>query len=178
MAKLEDEQQEHESPPKLATECSSATNSADTPINGDEEKGEESETPVKGAAATKKRRNSSTTNGKASVNPAKKKAAKATKDEPLVPDEEFSALSTLAAKSRKFVGAHISAAGGVHNALVHCFQVKDKTKQENAYKALLDDLHRCEQLNIRLYNLHPGWSLFGHLPSIRCRSVFKHKRMQ
>ncbi|KAL8452155.1 hypothetical protein Emag_002496 [Eimeria magna] len=153
MGKLEDEQQQDE-PTKIATECSSATDSADTPVNGDEGKAEESETPVRGAATRKKRRGSS--NGKAGAAAAKKKAAKASKDEALVPDEEFAALSALADKSRKFVGAHISAAGGVHNALIHCFQVKDKAKQENAYKALLDDLHRCEQLDIRLYNLHPG----------------------
>ncbi|KAL8271635.1 hypothetical protein Esti_004440 [Eimeria stiedai] len=206
--KLKEEQQQHE-PTKVAAKCSSADNSADTPVNGDSGKAEESETPVKGATTVKKRRGSS--NGKASAAPAKKKASKASEDEPFVPDEEFSTLAALAAKSRKFVGAHISAAGGVHNALVHCFQVKgqafalflkcqrkwvspplaktaingfkerceqlqmnkgmqilphgsylinvanpDKAKQENAYKALLDDLHRCEQLDILLYNLHPG----------------------
>lgn len=32
----------------------------------------------------------------------------------------------------------------------------DKGKQETAYKALLDDLQRCEKLGIKLYNLHPG----------------------
>ncbi|XP_026192561.1 uncharacterized protein LOC34620867 [Cyclospora cayetanensis] len=129
----------------------------------------------------------------------------------LKPDEEFAALAALALKSRKFVGAHISAAGGVQNALVSCFNVKgqafalflkcqrkwvspplaesaisgfkercdqlemdksmqvlphgsylinvanpDKTKQENAYNALLDDLQRCEALGIKLYNIHPG----------------------
>ncbi|KAL8435519.1 hypothetical protein ACSSS7_002446 [Eimeria intestinalis] len=205
-ATLEEEPQQRELT-KITAECSSAGVSPDPQANGDRAKSEESETPAKGAATGKKRRGSS--NGKANAAPAKKKAAKGSEDESLVPDEEFAALSALATKSRKFVGAHISAAGGVHNALVHCLQVKellikmwtldlldalcgaptaingfkerceqlqlnkgmqilphgsylinvanpDKTKQENAYKALLDDLRRCEQLDIRLYNLHPG----------------------
>ena len=39
----------------------------------------------------------------------------------------------------------------------------DKTKQENAYKALLDDLQRCETLGIKLYNIHPGQPLLVNL---------------
>lgn len=37
----------------------------------------------------------------------------------------------------------------------------DKTKEENAYVSFLDDLKRCEQLNIGLYNFHPGSALDG-----------------
>ncbi|QLG72611.1 hypothetical protein HG535_0D03190 [Zygotorulaspora mrakii] len=35
----------------------------------------------------------------------------------------------------------------------------DIEKAEKAYDSLLDDLHRCEQLGVGLYNLHPGSSL-------------------
>lgn len=32
----------------------------------------------------------------------------------------------------------------------------DKTKADQAYKSFVDDLKRCEQLGIKLYNFHPG----------------------
>ncbi|KAF4947205.1 hypothetical protein FGADI_10513 [Fusarium gaditjirri] len=32
----------------------------------------------------------------------------------------------------------------------------DENKADQAYKSFLDDLERCEQLGIRLYNFHPG----------------------
>ncbi|KAL8440229.1 hypothetical protein Efla_000355 [Eimeria flavescens] len=203
----EQERRQHELLPP--SECSSTTDTATAAANGDNGEAAETATAVKEAVACKKKRGAP--NCKASAGGPAKKAAKASESEPLVPDEEFSALAAVAAKSRKFVGAHISAAGGVHNALLHCLQVKgqafalflkcqrkwvspplapeaisgfkercdqlkmekttqilphgsylinvanpDKAKQENAYKALLDDLRRCEQLGIQLYNLHPG----------------------
>lgn len=37
----------------------------------------------------------------------------------------------------------------------------DPVKEENSYGGFLDDLQRCEQLNIGLYNFHPGSSLDG-----------------
>lgn len=37
----------------------------------------------------------------------------------------------------------------------------DEEKAEKAYGGFIDDLHRCEQLNIGLYNFHPGSSLDG-----------------
>lgn len=37
----------------------------------------------------------------------------------------------------------------------------DPEKEEKAFDGFLDDLHRCEQLNIGLYNFHPGSSLDG-----------------
>lgn len=37
----------------------------------------------------------------------------------------------------------------------------DDEKRQKAFEGLLDDLQRCEQLNIGLYNLHPGSSLDG-----------------
>ncbi|KAG4294820.1 AP endonuclease 1 [Fusarium proliferatum] len=39
--------------------------------------------------------------------------------------------------------------------LVNLAQV-DEEKADQAYKSFLDDLERCEQLGIRLYNFHPG----------------------
>lgn len=37
----------------------------------------------------------------------------------------------------------------------------DPEKEEKAYGSFLDDLQRCERLNIGLYNFHPGSSLDG-----------------
>ncbi|CCH62790.1 hypothetical protein TBLA_0I01300 [Henningerozyma blattae CBS 6284] len=37
----------------------------------------------------------------------------------------------------------------------------DKEKTEKSFNSLLDDLTRCEQLGIGLYNLHPGSSIDG-----------------
>ncbi|KAI3406184.2 APN1 [Candida oxycetoniae] len=37
----------------------------------------------------------------------------------------------------------------------------DSEKEEKAYNSFLDDLKRCEMLNIGLYNFHPGSSLDG-----------------
>lgn len=37
----------------------------------------------------------------------------------------------------------------------------DNEKAEKAYGGFIDDLHRCEKLNIGLYNFHPGSSLDG-----------------
>ncbi|KAI9789031.1 MAG: hypothetical protein M1816_006386 [Peltula sp. TS41687] len=34
---------------------------------------------------------------------------------------------------------------------------KDPDKAEQAYDCFIDDLRRCEELGIRLYNFHPGW---------------------
>lgn len=37
----------------------------------------------------------------------------------------------------------------------------DAEKAQKAYDSLIDDLHRCEQLGVGLYNLHPGSTLKG-----------------
>ncbi|KAL2012105.1 hypothetical protein VTN00DRAFT_4823 [Thermoascus crustaceus] len=128
--------------------------------------------------------------------------------------ETVEVMPPLAARTqglRMFVGAHVSAAKGVHNAVansVHiggnafalflksqrkwdnpplqddhrdqfrkfCVEYKydaakyvlphgsylvnlaqeDKAKAKQAYDSFLDDLRRCEQLGITLYNFHPG----------------------
>ncbi|CDI84401.1 endonuclease V, putative [Eimeria praecox] len=182
-----------------------------TSAEGKEEEATGESGSTKDSPASKKRRAAPKARAKASAVKKNASAAAAPPSGTLKPDEEFTALAKLAAKSRKFVGAHISAAGGVHNALVSCFNVKgqafalflkcqrkwvspplaesaikgfkercdqlemdkatqvlphgsylinvanpDKTKQENAYNALLDDLQRCESLGIKLYNIHPG----------------------
>ncbi|CDJ53521.1 endonuclease V, putative [Eimeria brunetti] len=205
--KSEDETQDKAPPAESKSSSAAAAGEA----AAEEEEGVGEPEPAEDAPVAKKRRAAPKARAKAS---AGKKNASATATPPsgiLKPDEEFTALATLAAKSRKFVGAHISAAGGVQNALNSCFNVKgqafalflkcqrkwvspplaetaikgfkercdqlemdkamqvlphgsylinvanpDKTKQENAYKALLDDLQRCEALGIKLYNIHPG----------------------
>ncbi|KJZ79072.1 hypothetical protein HIM_01223 [Hirsutella minnesotensis 3608] len=110
-----------------------------------------------------------------------------------------------------YIGAHVSAAGGVNNSITNAVQIganafalflksqrkwesppmttlardlfasgckehgyspgehalphgsylvnlaqADEAKAAQAYKSFVDDLHRCEQLGIRLYNFHPG----------------------
>ncbi|EPZ32500.1 Endodeoxyribonuclease IV domain-containing protein, partial [Rozella allomycis CSF55] len=113
-------------------------------------------------------------------------------------------------KECRWVGAHVSAAKGLQNAVFNCMKIKgnafalflksqrkwssppldptivekfkkaccdykfnpenilphgsylinlgnpDSEKREKSYDAFLDDLKRCEQLNIKYYNFHPG----------------------
>ena len=42
---------------------------------------------------------------------------------------------------------------------------EDPEKATQAYEAFLDDLQRCEALNIKLYNFHPGWTGTASRPS-------------
>ncbi|KAL1966918.1 hypothetical protein VTN77DRAFT_3662 [Rasamsonia byssochlamydoides] len=123
-------------------------------------------------------------------------------------------MTPLAARTqglRMFVGAHVSAAKGVHNSVTNSVHIggnafalflksqrkwdnpplqddhrdqfrklcidhqydaakyvlphgsylvnlaqEDKAKAKQAYDSFLDDLRRCEQLGITLYNFHPG----------------------
>lgn len=55
---------------------------------------------------------------------SKAQTASASTDSEMKVDEEFKELARLAAKSRKFLGAHISAAGGAENAPVNCLKIK------------------------------------------------------
>ncbi|KZT51174.1 AP endonuclease [Calocera cornea HHB12733] len=124
-------------------------------------------------------------------------------------------------KSEICVGAHVSAAGGVENAVLNAASIganafalflksqrkwssppltedsislfkarmtkygydagmvlphgsylinlgnPDANKREKAYECFLDDLQRCEQLGIKLYNFHPG-STVGGAPLEEC----------
>lgn len=90
----------------------------------EKEEGTEDLGPDGDSRPAKKRRGAPKARAKAGKKHAT--ATTAPQSSPLQPDEEFNALAALAAKSRKFVGAHISAAGGVHNALISCFNVKGK----------------------------------------------------
>ncbi|KLJ12806.1 AP endonuclease 1 [Blastomyces silverae] len=124
---------------------------------------------------------------------------------------EMKPLAPRTANLRMFVGAHISAAKGVHNAVTNSVHIggnafalflksqrkwenpplqnehrdqfrqlcsdysydaskyvlphgsylvnlaqEDPTKAKQAYNSFLDDLKRCEELGIKLYNFHPG----------------------
>ncbi|CDJ56158.1 endonuclease V, putative [Eimeria maxima] len=206
-----EEKDTHGQPPSVESKSSSVVATGRTFATGDEEEATEEPGSTKDSPVAKKRRVAAKARAKASAGKKNVTATTAPPTTTLKADEEFTALATLAAKSRKFVGAHISAAGGVHNALISCFNVKgqafalflkcqrkwvspplaltaitgfkercdqleldkamqvlphgsylinvanpDKTKQENAYKAFLDDLQRCETLGIKLYNIHPG----------------------
>ena len=42
---------------------------------------------------------------------------------------------------------------------------EDSEKAKQAYEAFLDDLLRCEALDIKLYNFHPGWTGSAPRPS-------------
>ncbi|PGH31414.1 AP endonuclease 1 [[Emmonsia] crescens] len=124
---------------------------------------------------------------------------------------EMKPLAPRTANLRMFVGAHISAAKGVQNAVTNSYHIggnafalflksqrkwenpplqsehrdlfrqlcsdhnydaskhvlphgsylvnlaqEDPTKAKQAYNSFLDDLKRCEELGITLYNFHPG----------------------
>lgn len=91
-----------------------------------EEKSETNESvPTKDIHVAKKRRGAPKARAKASAG-KKSATAEGAANGVLEPDEEYTTLANSAAKSRKFVGAHISAAGGVHNAPLSCFNVKGK----------------------------------------------------
>ncbi|KAF2147228.1 uncharacterized protein K452DRAFT_261560 [Aplosporella prunicola CBS 121167] len=120
-------------------------------------------------------------------------------------------LAARTVGSKLFIGAHVSAAGGVHNAITNCLHIggnafalflksqrkwanpplaqdhvklfkascdthkydnahhvvphgsylvnlchTDATRTKQAYDSFLDDLSRCRELGIKLYNFHPG----------------------
>ncbi|GAW82242.1 apurinic/apyrimidinic endonuclease Apn1 [Plasmodium gonderi] len=123
---------------------------------------------------------------------------------------DFERIKVYAKTTNVYLGAHISAAGGVQNAPINSFKVAgqafalflknqrkwdspglssdnikqfeenckkynldtkyilphgsylinlanpDKEKREKSYSSFLDDVKRCEQLKIKLYNFHPG----------------------
>lgn len=55
----------------------------------------------------------------------------------------------------------------------------DEEKAEKAYGAFLDDLKRCEQLGIGLYNFHPGSSLNGdHKQQIKQLASYINKAIE
>ncbi|PTB64084.1 apurinic/apyrimidinic endonuclease-like protein [Trichoderma citrinoviride] len=138
----------------------------------------------------------------------KSKAVKEEEEEAMVLAER-TAVSTLA--RAMYIGAHVSAAGGVHNSVTNALHIgansfalflksqrkwanppmtpdaqngfisqckqhrylanehvlphgsylvnlaqADADKAQQAYDSFVDDLARCEQLGIRLYNFHPG----------------------
>ncbi|KJP86319.1 hypothetical protein AK88_04038 [Plasmodium fragile] len=123
---------------------------------------------------------------------------------------DFYRIQNYSKITNVYLGAHISAAGGVQNSPTNCFNVAgqafalflknqrkwdspafsaanikqfeqnckaynldpkfilphgsylinlanpDKEKREKSYASFLDDVKRCEQLNVKLYNFHPG----------------------
>jgi len=139
----------------------------------------------------------------------KKRKTKAEKEEDAAPLAERTPIPSL--EKAMYIGAHVSAAGGVQNAVTNAVQIgansfalflksqrkwdnpplapeardgfisgcrhsaydaaahalphgsylvnlaqADETKANQAYKAFVDDLARCEELGIKLYNFHPG----------------------
>ncbi|KAI9171920.1 Diacylglycerol O-acyltransferase 2A [Paramyrothecium foliicola] len=140
---------------------------------------------------------------------APKKRKKKEKAEDAMPLAERTAVSSL--KKAMYIGAHVSAAGGVQNAVANAIQIgansfalflksqrkwdnppmtpeakqgfisqcshhsydaaehalphgsylvnlaqADEAKAQQAYNSFVEDLGRCEQLGIKLYNFHPG----------------------
>ncbi|KAI4836450.1 DNA-(apurinic or apyrimidinic site) lyase 1 [Plasmodium brasilianum] len=123
---------------------------------------------------------------------------------------DFNKIREYAKITNVYLGAHISASGGVQNAPINSFNISglafalflknqrkwdsapltsdniklfeencnkydldknfilphgsylinlanpDKEKREKSYMSFLDDIKRCEQLKIKLYNFHPG----------------------
>ncbi|KAJ3033384.1 hypothetical protein HK097_004860, partial [Rhizophlyctis rosea] len=132
-----------------------------------------------------------------------------------VPPLDTTAMWERAQKTRKHIGAHVSGAKGLHNAILNSVKIggtsfaffpknqrrlqspptppvriaafkeamekanypkqyilphgsylinlanADEEKREVAYQVFLDDLKRCEELGLELYNFHPG-SATGH----------------
>ncbi|CAC9698952.1 apurinic/apyrimidinic endonuclease Apn1, putative [Plasmodium sp. DRC-Itaito] len=123
---------------------------------------------------------------------------------------DYNKIKEYAKITNVYLGAHISASGGVQNAPINSFNISglafalflknqrkwesaaltndnikqfeenckkynfdknfilphgsylinlanpDKEKRDKSYLSFLDDIKRCEQLNIKLYNFHPG----------------------
>ncbi|KAI5462965.1 xylose isomerase-like protein [Mariannaea sp. PMI_226] len=139
----------------------------------------------------------------------KKRKTKAKEEDGGMPLADRTAVSSL--KKAMYIGAHVSAAGGVQNSVTNAVHIganafalflksqrkwtnppldttaktqfisqckhhdysagehalphgsylvnlaqADKAKADQAYTSFVDDLQRCEQLGIRLYNFHPG----------------------
>ncbi|KAJ3040524.1 hypothetical protein HDV00_010834 [Rhizophlyctis rosea] len=132
-----------------------------------------------------------------------------------IPDLDTTAMWERAHTTKKYVGAHVSGAKGVHNAVLNSVRIggtafalfvknqrrllspptpaprieafktatqkanfapsyilphgsylinvanADPEKREMGYQVFLDDLKRCEDLGLELYNFHPG-SAVGH----------------
>ncbi|OAA64062.1 DNA-(apurinic or apyrimidinic site) lyase [Cordyceps fumosorosea ARSEF 2679] len=142
----------------------------------------------------------------------KKRKTTKTNDQDAMPLADRTAVSSL--KKAMYIGAHVSAAGGVNNSITNAVHIgansfalflksqrkwdnppinpeakslfmsgcsnhgynaaehalphgsylvnlaqSDPAKATQAYNAFLDDLNRCEQLGIKLYNFHPGSTL-------------------
>ncbi|KAL7892577.1 xylose isomerase-like protein [Trichoderma sp. SZMC 28014] len=169
--------------------------------------------PRQSAAATKRKADSEPDEDADSKTQAskavKKRKGKGKGDEEAMVLAERTAVSTLG--KAMYIGAHVSAAGGVQNAVTNAVQIgansfalflksqrkwsnppitaeakngfisqckehhyhanehalphgsylvnlaqADKDKAQQAYDSFVDDLDRCEQLGIKLYNFHPG----------------------
>ncbi|KHN98574.1 DNA lyase [Metarhizium album ARSEF 1941] len=150
--------------------------------------------------------------------PKAKAKAKATAEDSTMKLAERTTVSSLA--KAMYIGAHVSAAGGVQNAVSNAVQIgansfalflksqrkwdnppisteardlfignckehgyaaaehalphgsylvnlaqADESKAAQAYKSFVDDLERCEQLGIKLYNFHPGSTGGGARPA-------------
>ncbi|KAM4059348.1 xylose isomerase-like TIM barrel domain-containing protein [Hirsutella rhossiliensis] len=148
----------------------------------------------------------------------KAKAKTKAKGDDSMPLAERTAVASLG--KAMYIGAHVSAAGGVNNSVTNAMQIgansfalflksqrkwdnppmsaeardlflggckdhgysaaqhalphgsylvnlaqSDATKAAQAYKSFVDDLQRCEQLGIGLYNFHPGSTLGDTRPA-------------
>ncbi|RCI11822.1 hypothetical protein L249_7377 [Ophiocordyceps polyrhachis-furcata BCC 54312] len=153
--------------------------------------------------------------------PVKRTKTKAQRDENMALSER-TAVSSLG--KAMYLGAHVSAAGGVHNSVTNAVQIganafalflksqrkwssppitteardlfaascknhgysasqhalphgsylvnlaqADEAKAAQAYGSFIDDLERCEQLGIKLYNFHPGSTLGDARPAAIAR---------
>ncbi|PTB39730.1 hypothetical protein M441DRAFT_171967 [Trichoderma asperellum CBS 433.97] len=167
--------------------------------------------PTQSVAATKRKADSEPdADSKAQASKTvKKRKGKGKGDEEAMVLAERTAVSALG--KAMYIGAHVSAAGGVQNAVANAVQIgansfalflksqrkwsnppitaeakngfisqckehhyhanehalphgsylvnlaqADKDKAKQAYDSFVDDLDRCEQLGIKLYNFHPG----------------------
>ncbi|KAH6895126.1 xylose isomerase-like protein [Thelonectria olida] len=167
-----------------------------------------SKPPAKRKAEVEPEESAAKVPAKATAAPKKRKT-KAKDEDNAMPLAERTAVSSL--KKAMYIGAHVSAAGGVQNSVANAVHIganafalflksqrkwtnppldpaaktqfvsqckhhdyhagehalphgsylvnlaqADEAKANQAYTSFVDDLQRCEQLGIKLYNFHPG----------------------
>ncbi|RDA82667.1 hypothetical protein CP532_0377 [Ophiocordyceps camponoti-leonardi (nom. inval.)] len=177
--------------------------------------------PQAGTSKRKEVQNAVESDEEAERRPVKRAKTKAQEDDQMALSQRTAVPSLGKAM---YIGAHVSAAGGVHNSVTNAVQIganafavflksqrkwssppltteardlfvancknhgysahqhalphgsylvnlaqADEAKASQAYGSFIDDLERCEQLGIKLYNFHPGSTLGDARPAAIAR---------
>lgn len=184
-------------------------NNLKTPIKAEEGASEAAATPKSKKRKVKTEEEDGEAEAQETPKVKKPRKTKEQKEEEMVPIASRTAISTL--KRKIYIGAHVSAAGGVDKSIQNATHIganafalflksqrkwvsppladeardaftknskeqdydagkfvlphgsylvnlaqKEKDKATQAYDCFLDDLKRCDDLGIKLYNFHPG----------------------